>query len=90
MESHSESVLAKHIEEGNAEYTYYLTIHTNDTHTTMFGVKITLLLDENFYCGESGALFCDKGSAEVFLSFLSEHLVTPSNLPYVIEDALSF
>ena len=74
-------------EEGE-EYTYSLTNAREDTMPRRFGIQIVLRTEEGIFRGESERLFYSIERARAFLCFLAKHLVTPSNLPYVIEDIL--
>ena len=73
----------------DAEYIYRITRHEENGHIR-FGVAIQMKSEVGTSYVESGMLFCDEGRTLRFLSFLAEHLVTPIDLPYVIEDALEF
>ena len=73
----------------DAEYIYRITRH-EENGRIRFGVAIQMKSDAGTNNGESGMLFCDEGRTLKFLCFLAEHLVTPIDLPYVIEDALEF
>ena len=55
-----------------------------------FGVRIRLQIGNEVFLSESGALFLNEERATRFLAFLARHLVTPYNLPYIIEDCLEF
>jgi len=44
--------------------------------------------DKSYY--RTGGLFSDKEKALRFFDLLTRSLVTPGNLPYVIEDSFSF
>ncbi|MBR2612206.1 MAG: hypothetical protein IKC72_03965 [Clostridia bacterium] len=72
-----------------AEYTYYLAEHSADI-GTRYGIRVRLCMEGEVFSEESGALFCDEERALAFISFLAEHLVTPVDLAYVIEDTLDF
>ena len=54
----------------------------------LYSIEVTMDSEAGHteYCARE--LFSDVGRALVFLSYLAEHLVTPLNLPYVIEDAV--
>ena len=55
-----------------------------------FGVQVVMKSDAALYRAESGTIFSNRKRACDFLVFLARHLVTPANLPYIIEDALDF
>ena len=74
-------------EEGEV-YIYSLT--KEDAECTLFGVRVVMKYRGTLYRAESGAIFSDHRRAHDFLVFLAKHLVTPANLPYVIEDVLDF
>ncbi len=92
MKSNAQDALIKRIIKttDDGEYTYFLTQNEIHTGEVRYGVKIILKFPDKTYEEEGRALFCDPSRALLFLSFLAEHLVTPSNLPYVIEDTLDF
>ncbi len=75
----------------NEVYTYFLTSYENDTSDmprATYGVAIRLVIGEDVYENETAPIFCQRTRAVAFLSFLADHLVTPSNLPYVLEDEM--
>ena len=70
-------------------YTYCITKSKEHTDGG-YAIRIMMKIKGKVYEQESGPLFSEYERAAAFLSFLAKHKVTPSNLPYVIEDLLDF
>ena len=71
-------------------YIYSIFNEKFDTSSERFGINIVLMVDGVTYQNKSGLLFGEYERAYDFLNFLKKHLVTPSNLPYIIEGLLDF
>ena len=81
-----------HKSDGDATYIYRLNMKRSDRVASyqlpLYSIEIEMTTEEGYTSNETPELFSDIGRALVFLSYLAEHLVTPLNLPYVIEDAI--
>ena len=75
-------------ERAGERYTYSL-LTLRDGSSSRYGLQVRLILGEEEYEAHTGPLFLSRAAAVRFLCALCRHLVTPSNLPYLIEDILS-
>ena len=81
------------IESDGAQYKYTLVVKSIKRHFAPKLPSYSVLIEMQTANGmttsaESGYIFVDIGKAIVFYERLIEHLCTPLNLPYILEDSL--
>ena len=54
----------------------------------LYSIEVEMDHDGEHTANSTKELFSDVGRALAFLSYLAEHLVTPLNLPFVLEDSV--
>ena len=89
-----EIIRQKTVETEEAKYTYTLEVMEIKRHFVrkppVYSVRIEMeSRDGGYTSAESGYIFFDFGKAIVFYERLAEHLCTPLNLPYVLEDSIT-
>ena len=75
-------------EQTEETYTYSLITLCSEA-TVRYGIAIRLEIDGENYVHTPPDLFSSREGALRFLSFLSQNLITPANLPDIIEDLLT-
>ena len=87
-------IKSAHVSEENASYKYELREFTDSAVSsfpiTLYEIVVEMETEYGSESYKTGGIFVNLGKAIRFFDFLVENLATPQNLPYVIEDAISF
>ena len=90
-----EKIIRSEIRENDGyQYRYELTVKNSKRFASfslpLYSVSVKLSRDgEEISFSETNEIFADLGKATEFFELMQKHLVTPSELPYVLEDMIS-
>ena len=75
-------------------YTYKLIRHTEKEKSSfsieLYEICVEMKEGENHIFYKTGGIFTSIDKAMTFLTKLKENMATPRNIPYILEDSLSF
>ena len=90
----SSTVITEKVINNQTSYTYKLIRHEEKEHASfsidLYEIYVEMLEGENLIFYRTGGIFTSIDKAMRFLAKLKENLATPRNIPYILEDSLSF